>query len=175
MPFTKTSDEWVQVYSGPMAIAELLCDTLRSEGISAEIPNRNQKQLDPLHVGDRSFDFRILVPREQAERALEIVRVPAPGDVEWSAADEVQPPRASPAVLATERLGRRIFWCTSTFLFAPLALWFAFEYFPAARRLERRPAWHRSTVLATFIAAVQTVTLLGIAGARVLEELGRLG
>jgi hypothetical protein len=135
------SKAWEVVYAGPPALAELTADQLRDEGVPVFTPDANLKSLDPFATGGgQVFDLRVLVPRERAEQARELLaaaRRPAIDDDGAPAAGSVE-----------ERETARLAWTIWLWAVAPIVGVYAFRLAPRYfARSAGRPRRERFLVL----------------------------
>lgn len=147
------SSEWLEVFRGAPSMASLVQARLSEEGIRTFLPDANLRLLDPFATGGNVFELRVLVDRTQLARAREILEsdtLDTPPELATSAEDFVDP-----EVREVERLGERIVGGAALFYLAPLALAYAFRYFPRARRLPTRPRRHGIVVAATLLAVLE--------------------
>lgn len=152
------SEQWVQVYCGPMAMAQMLCEVLSSRGIPAFVPNRNLVHNDMSSVGGNVLDARVLVAREEHEAANAIVARETARELD-AAGVAALAAEESDAERAVQRIGRRVAYSVVIPLFAPFGLWQAWHYFRAARALPRAPRSHGLVIAATGFAALECVAL----------------
>ena len=163
------SDDWVSVFQGAPQMAELIAGELQDNGIPAFTPDANMRALDPLDVGGAVFDARVLVARNDAQRALDIVR----SNSDIASQPEFAVPRADPALAELEQLARRIRWCAVISWFAPYGLWLAARYFPLARESHVRTGKHGLTVAATMLAFVEIAITIGFLAVLAAQRSGR--
>jgi hypothetical protein len=155
------SEEWVLVFSGPAARAQLLRDELEEAGILTFAPDSNLRRLSPGDMGGIDvFDDKVLVPRHQLARARDVLQPPQQGDIEWELGPTDIEPRPDGPTKRLERLGQRVRWCAVFAPLSPLGLWLAVEYLIKARGTRRRPLDHGWTMFAAAVCALETLLLL---------------
>ncbi|MCA8961559.1 MAG: DUF2007 domain-containing protein [Planctomycetes bacterium] len=169
---TQGATEWTVIRTGPIAEVTVLQAVLESEGIPTFVPDQNMKVIDPFITGINAFDVRLMVPRCDAERAVERLRDPSETSPEameyeewpdaWGeepddAADgESSPEGESSRLRDLEARGRRIRWASIALVSSPIALAMAPVYLLETRQLSTRPRGHAYTIAAIIAAAVFT-------------------
>jgi hypothetical protein len=145
------SEDWVEVYHGNAAVAEMVHARLREHGVRAFVPDRNLRYVDADATGGNVFELRVLVERRQWGRARYILELDA-------AAGAMMPDGGEDALerelREVQRLGDRIIASALFGYLSPLALILAPRYFKLARALPMRPRRHRSVQAATLIASL---------------------
>jgi hypothetical protein len=148
------SERLVSVYCGSHAMAELLATRLRDNDVQAFTPDLHMKALDPLDVGGNIFDVHVLVAREDAERAEELV----------GRLDRGAEPKPLDPVAQLRGLRTRMMWCALLPLFGPIGLFFAVRYFTASRELRSRLDRRWLAPLITAVCGLQTVGCVAVFG-----------
>ncbi len=155
------SEDWVEVYHGAPAVAELVHARLHSEGVRTFVPDRNLRWLDPTDTGGSVFELRVLVAREDVARARALLAsdAAAGADLEASPPEELER-----RTREAQRLGERLIVAAAMIVLAPLALWWAPRYFRLVRELPTRPRRYRvvqaATRLAVFLLAAGVALLV---------------
>ncbi|MFN0006508.1 MAG: putative signal transducing protein [Planctomycetota bacterium] len=127
---------------------------LESNGIPTHVLDENMKVIDPFITGADVFSVQLQVADDRAAEAKEILDYRPPPDPEAEPGDPVEE--------RVRQLGLRIRWASVVIFTAPYALWLAWPYFSAAKRLGRRPAEHGWTIGAIVYSAVLIFAILSV-------------
>lgn len=145
---------WTTVLRGPMTEVIVCRGLLESNGIPTHVLDENMKVIDPFITGADVFSVQLQVADDHAAEAKEILDYRAPPDPDAEPRD--------PAEERVRRLGLRLRWASVVTVTAPYALWLAWPYFSAAKRLGRRPAEHGWTIAALVYSVVLILAFVSL-------------
>lgn len=155
------SEEWVQVYRGNAALAEMVHARLREHGVRAFVADRNLHYVHPGYRGGNVLELDVLVAREQLQQAHELLALDAEAGAQLCGPGDDALERQQREV---QRLGDRLIAAVFLVYLSPLALVLAPRYFKLARALPTRPRRYRTvqaaTVLAVFLLAAGVALLV---------------
>ena len=132
---------------------------MEQRGIPTFTPDSNIQGIDPFIRTGQVFDLHLLVPRESADEAREVV---ADALQRSDALTEPAPAPTDEELARLEGISRRIHWAASYAIFAPYGLWLATSYFPAVKKLGRVPRGHGYTKFTTAICAFWVLMLVAV-------------
>ncbi len=141
-----------------MALA--VSERLQSEGLRTFVPDQNVRILEPWKTGGNVFELRVLVAREDFERARELL------ELDGAAANEELrvPPEdvPDPRLVRARRLGEGLIIAAALVCTAPIALFIAPRYFGLVKQVGVAPRRYRVVQVATALAAFEVVALTAI-------------
>jgi len=143
------SDDWVEVYHGNAALAEMVHARLREHGVRAFVPDRNLRYVDADATGGNVFELRVLVERKDSNKARDLLELDAAAGALLRDPSEAALEQQQREV---QRLGDRVIAAVLVVYLAPLALVLAPRYFKLARALPTRPRRYRTVQAATLLA-----------------------